>query len=38
MAELGYREVRVIAKVKERQNVVGEVGQGQPSLIPQRPP
>jgi acetylornithine deacetylase/succinyl-diaminopimelate desuccinylase-like protein len=33
MAELGYREVRVLAKAKERQNVVGEVGQGQPSLI-----
>lgn len=33
MTELGYRDVRVVAKAKHRQNVIGEVGQGQPSLI-----
>jgi acetylornithine deacetylase/succinyl-diaminopimelate desuccinylase-like protein len=33
MVELGYRDVRVLAAAETRPNVVGEVGQGEPSLI-----
>ena len=33
MAELGYRDVRVLAGAEMRPNVIGEVGQGEPSLI-----
>jgi len=33
MAALGYREVRAVAMAEERPNVIGEVGEGSPSLI-----
>jgi acetylornithine deacetylase/succinyl-diaminopimelate desuccinylase-like protein len=33
MAELGYRNVRVLAAAEMRPNVIGEVGQGESSLI-----
>jgi acetylornithine deacetylase len=33
MTELGYRQVRVLARTPERPNVIGEVGRGQPSLV-----
>jgi acetylornithine deacetylase/succinyl-diaminopimelate desuccinylase-like protein len=33
MTDLGYRDVRVLARAETRPNVIGEVGRGEPSLV-----